>query len=232
MKASIIIPAYNEAESIATCVKAALAQDYQDKEVIVIDNASKDATGDIARSLGVKVLREEKKGTMAACECGRRAATGDVIVRLDADCEPDPTWLSRGMVYFQNSRVVGLTGPYHYFDANFWYRSSFFLVQAFYKVVNTLLRWTRLGGIMVGGNSFMRASSLNQIGGFDTSIEFYGDDTDVAKRLARLGLVVFDIRLAIKSSARRFARQGVAKTGWLYTAYFFKVILSGGKKQK
>lgn len=232
MKASIIIPAYNEAETIAKCVKAALAQDYPDKEVIVIDNASKDATSEIARSLGVKVLREEKKGTMAACECGRRAATGDVIVRLDADCEPDPTWLTRGMKYFEDPRVTGLTGPYNYFDATYFYRKSFFLVQAFYKFVNYLLRWTRMGGIMVGGNSFMRASTLDKIGGFDTSIEFYGDDTDVAKRLARLGLVVFDIRLSIKSSARRFVREGLAKTGWLYTAYFFKVIFSGGKKQK
>jgi biofilm PGA synthesis N-glycosyltransferase PgaC len=56
----VLIPAYNESKSIADTVKSVLAQSLQPDEVIVVDDCSTDNTGEIARSLGVRVLRTPK----------------------------------------------------------------------------------------------------------------------------------------------------------------------------
>ena len=55
---------------------------------------------------------------------------------------------------------------------------------------------------------------MDRIGGFDTSIDFYGEDTDVATRLSRVGKVKFSFSLAIKTSGRRLKGEGVLRTGY------------------
>lgn len=56
-------------------------------EIIVIDNASADRTGDVAREVpGVQVIHEPRKGLVIARERGRHEASGDVLVYVDADC--------------------------------------------------------------------------------------------------------------------------------------------------
>jgi hypothetical protein len=53
------------------------------------------------------------------------------------------------------------------------------------------------------------------VGGYNTSIEFHGEDTDVAKRLSRVGVVRFSLRFPIHSSGRRLAREGVFRAGYV-----------------
>ncbi|HUD04010.1 MAG TPA: glycosyltransferase family 2 protein [Candidatus Paceibacterota bacterium] len=222
MKASIIIPALNEEKYIEKTLVAVSAQIYSDFEVIVIDNESTDKTVAIARKNGARVIIEKRKGTMWACEAGRNIASGDVIVRLDADCLPEKDWLSKGMKYFENTNVVGATGPYDYYDGSRFFRSFSLLTQKYiYKPVSIFLRLFKRG-IFIEGNSFMRASALETIGGFDTSIVFYGDGTNLARRLACLGTIVFDNSLSMKTSARRFKAQGTFKISILYIFHFFR----------
>ena len=94
MKVSVIIPAYNEEKSLGQTLDAVMVSDYHDFEIIVSDNGSVDKTSEIARSKGVKVVSEKRKGTLWAREAGRKAATGEILVFLDADCLPEKTWLS------------------------------------------------------------------------------------------------------------------------------------------
>lgn len=225
MKVSIVIPAYNEEKFITNTLKAVLEQNYSDYEVIVVDNCSTDTTQDIARSFPVKVVSENRKGTMWACERGRREASGEIIVRMDADCLPDKRWLARGMKYFNNKNVVAVTGPYYYFDANLIFRNLSLIMQNYiYRPINSIFQYYKIGAIMIGGNSFIRSDVLDKIGGFKTSIIFYGDDTDTAKRLAKHGVVVFDKDLIMKTSARRFRSEGFIKLTLRYFFHFFKVI--------
>ena len=84
---------------------------------------------------------------------------------------------------------------------------------------------------MIGGNSFFRADILEKAGGFNTAILFYGDDTEVARRMAAHGKVVFSTKLPIKTSARRFKDQGTYKITTFYIFHFFKHILSHRPKQ-
>ncbi|MDE2038143.1 MAG: glycosyltransferase family 2 protein [Patescibacteria group bacterium] len=228
MKISVVIPAYNEERAIAASLTALMAQDHPDFEVILVDNASTDRTASVAASIpGVTVVSESRKGTMWACERGRSAATGELVVRMDADCLPDPRWLARGAAHFSDPSVVAATGPYDYYDASPVFRAATLIFQKiFYRWSNWAAQRARKGAVMIGGNSFMRASALAAAGGFNTDYVFYGDDTDTAKRMAGQGWVVFDPRLVIRSSARRFKAQGVLDLSRKYLVHFMKVIFS------
>ncbi len=223
MKASIIIPAYNEEERIATVIQAALAQVYDDFEVIVVDNASTDRTAEIARTFPVTVVFEPKKGTSAARECGRQHASGDVIANVDADCIPSPDWLAKGVRYLRNPAIVAVSGPYDYYDAGFFLRlflwSGFFLrwlVNGFVQ-----LRWINYGGGLVGGNTIIRSDVLKKAGGYDTDVVFYGDEASIAKRIMPYGKALFAMPLYMGTSARRFKREGVLRLSYQYMTNMF-----------
>jgi hypothetical protein len=74
--------------------------------------------------------------------------------------------------------------------------------------------------MVVGGNFAVRRSALEQIGGFDTSIAFYGEDTNIARRLKAAGKVKFLLRLPMRTSSRRLAAEGMTVMAFKYAANF------------
>ncbi len=228
MKVSIVIPAYNEEKNIAKTIEAALAQDYQDREVIVVDNASTDRTAEIASRYPVKVVREPIKGLLNARERGRIEAVGGLIANIDADCLPETDWLARGVEHFLDPEIVAATGPYDYHDGHpFFRRSSLATQKTVYSLMSRFLqsRPIKRGAILIGGNNIIRADALTKAGGYTTAIKFYGEDTDTAKKIAKHGRVVFNPKFSIKTSARRFKEEGTIHLMLKYWYYFFKHIL-------
>lgn len=95
MKLSIVLPAKNEAPSVGETVRKIRAHHGQ-AEIIVVNDGSTDDTAQIAEQAGANVVHHPySKGNGAAIKTGARAATGDVIVFMDADGQHDPTDIQR-----------------------------------------------------------------------------------------------------------------------------------------
>lgn len=229
MKISVIIPAYNEEKVISTTIQAVLTQDYPDFEVIVVNNASTDRTAEVISKFPVKLVHESRKGLLWAREAGRVNSTGEIIVNIDADCVPDKNWLSRGAQHFKDEKVVAVTGPYDYHDGHWLFRKVSLATQRnIYWLISKIIQLPLIkqGAVLIGGNNFIRASVLNKTSGYNTTITFYGEDTDTAKRVAKYGKVIFDRNLTMKTSARRFQNEGTLKITALYVFHFVKKIIS------
>lgn len=89
-RVSIIIPAYNAAATLRRCVESVLAQTHANKEIIVVDDGSTDASGQIADELAarhgcVSVVHQENRGLAEARRSGIAAATGDYVTHVDSD---------------------------------------------------------------------------------------------------------------------------------------------------
>lgn len=96
MKISVIVPVYNVESYLARCVDSILTQTYENLEVILVDDGSKDNSGVIcdgyaAKDPRVKVIHKENGGLSSARNCGLEAATGEYIAFVDSDdwIEPD-----------------------------------------------------------------------------------------------------------------------------------------------
>jgi glycosyltransferase involved in cell wall biosynthesis len=87
---SIVIPALNEATSLA-CLLPQLKQSYPEAELIIVDDGSTDQTHEIALKFGAKVVQHQQSlGNGAAIKSGARAASGHVIIFMDADGQHQP----------------------------------------------------------------------------------------------------------------------------------------------
>lgn len=95
MRISLILPAKNEADGLRKALPG-VRELLPDAEIIVVDDGSTDATADVARQFGATVLRSPySMGNGAAIKRGARAATGDVLVFMDADGQHDAQLISR-----------------------------------------------------------------------------------------------------------------------------------------
>ena len=107
---SVVIPAYNAERTIGKVLEALRSQQPPPAEIIVVDDGSVDGTGAVARRLGAHVVRTEGRGYAgAARNRGWDAATGDIVVFVDADSVPAPDWgagLARALAQFPGA-IVG-----------------------------------------------------------------------------------------------------------------------------
>ena len=251
MKVSVVIPAHNEEKNIAQTIEALLAQDYPSLEIIVVDNASSDRTTEVARkyerisektgtnsekiNVTLKVVHESRKGLLSARERGRKEATGEIIMNIDADCLPDPDHISRGIARFKSdmkNKIVAVTGPYDYHDGHPVFRHASLALQKYmYRFFSKFLQlsFVKSGAVLIGGNNFIRADILEKAGGYNVAITFYGEDTNTAKRVSPYGTVYFDPKLSMKTSARRFKEEGNIKITFKYLFHFWKTIFSSAK---
>ncbi len=110
---SIIIPVYNGAATIAQAIERSLAQVYSGtKEVVVVDDGSTDNTAAVVSSYPVVYLKQENAGPASARNLGAKHAKGDVFVFTDADCLPEPGWLSLMIAGFNSNDTGSVCGSY------------------------------------------------------------------------------------------------------------------------
>lgn len=227
MTISLIICAHNEELWLKACLTHALQNKIPELfEIIVIDNASTDKTAEIALSFAgsfpfVRVVREEQKGLTKARARGLKEASGDILAYIDADTHMPFGWLQKiKNAFADNPKLVGLSGPYQYYDLAYW--SQF--LNTLYWIFFAYPTYFFTGYMLVGGNFAAKREALLEMGGFDTSINFYGEDTNIARRLAKIGKVKFTLSLPMPTSGRRLKSEGLFKMGFTYVMNFLSEV--------
>jgi len=113
---SVIIPARNEEHNLPTLLRSLASQPRKLHEIIVVDDGSTDRTAELARQLGAKVISSQPvpegwRGKTWACHQGAKAATGDLLLFVDADTWFEPNGLARALSGYTSGAFS--VGPYH-----------------------------------------------------------------------------------------------------------------------
>lgn len=231
-KISFVIPAFNEEKSIALCLGSILKEIEKNKcsaEIILVNNNSSDNTKKIASGFaGVSVVDEPHQGLVWARKAGLNSSTGDLIANIDADNILPENYLKKVFNYFeQNPDIVALSGPLVYYDLGLLDRVMTKIFYFFGFVIDRFnYYFFNMASNLQGGNFIVKRSAMEQIG-FDTSIDFYGEDTDVGRRLNKIGKVKWTFKLPIYSSGRRMRKEGIFKVGLKYSMNFFYITFAG-----
>jgi len=210
-RVSVVVPARNEEDLLPKCLAALQRQTVSDFELIVVDSASADRTGAVARAFGARVIRLEEPGVGRARQAGFAAARGEIILSTDADALPSPDWIERLEGPFSDPSVVGtygtilLRGGRGLADLG---RSLF----PWFQGVNF-----RLGRPLFCGPNFgVRREAFRAVGGFlvDGAYPQEAEDVQLALKLKKVGKIVFLRDLVMPVSARRFnGRDGFRYAG-------------------
>lgn len=195
MRISLVIPTHNRCDLLRRCLRAATTQTYPDYEVIVVDDASTDQTGDMVQREfpQVRYLRLEcNRGPAAARNAGIAIASGEVIAFTDDDCEPDRGWLcelAQGFISFPQAGAVGgiQEAPEAVYQHNLLARYERHVTRNLYGLGTDPV----VGSPAPGGgtnNLAVKAHILLQLRGFDETFPVAaGEDADLLRRLADLG---------------------------------------------
>ena len=223
---SFVVPAFNEEVLLPACldaIRSEIARTGCRAEILVVNNASTDRTVEVAEAIpGVTVVHEPVKGLVSARRCGFEAARGVLIANIDADTLVPPFWLDRVLESFAaDPKLVALSGPYDYYDVPLHIRA---FSRAFYMMGFCTYAFNKhvlgVGSMVQGGNFIVLRDALAEAGGFSDTFQFYGEDTDIARRMNRVGNVMFTWKLMAKASGRRLRGDGVVMTGIRYSTNY------------
>lgn len=186
---SILIPAYNAEEWISETIQSALAQTWSRKEIIVVDDGSRDDTAKIARSFipKITVISTENRGLSAAVNLAIRRCHGDYIQELDADdlLLPDKIEKQLRALREGDSKRVLLSSPW----APFYYRTRavHFVKNSFWEdltPVEWLLRKMTEGTHMQNATWLVSRELAQAAGPWDESLKYDQDGEYFTRVLA------------------------------------------------
>ncbi|WP_158943846.1 glycosyltransferase [Granulicella sp. S190] len=180
-KVTIVVPAYNAELWLRDALDSAVAQTYPAHEIIVVDDGSKDRTGEIACSFGdrVRYLKQANQGVSAARNTALRAATGDWIAFLDSDDLIVPEKLATQVAVIEaNPELVVVYSAFQFLfpDGNTLHMAPFPAAK--------LWPGLRYRTPILPSTAMIRRSALEEVGGFSTQYH-YGEDWELWVRLIR-----------------------------------------------
>ena len=203
---SVIICTRNRADEIVNCLPliAAQAKNFSDVEVLVIDNGSTDHTKETVERLAagnpIRYVYEPVAGLCQARNRGAAESRGRVLVYIDDDVQIQDDWIARIRAHFEAGKSDCLGGkvsvrlegqpPFEIGEEMLW----FFQATAFGDAERRL----RFPEHPIGCNMAFRREVFEAVGGFNTELKLYGDETDFFRRAAAKDfLIVYDPRIEV-----------------------------------
>jgi O-antigen biosynthesis protein len=220
-RVSVIVCAYNAAGTLEDNLRSLEQLTYPDYEIILVNDGSRDATGEIVRRHPrVRVIDTPNQGLSAARNVGLAEATGEIVAYTDADTRVDRDWLTFLVQPFLTSDVVGSGGP------NVVPADDPPIAQCIARAPGGpthVLLDDRIAEHVPGCNMAFKRDALLAIGGFNPIYLRAGDDVDVCWRLQARGwkigfasaaLVWHHHRASVKAYWRQQVGYGEGET-WL-----------------
>lgn len=185
---SVIIPARNEERNLGRCLQSIAAVDWppDGMEVVVVDNGSSDATVEIARSHGARVLLRPGDTVAALRNFGVSQSRGAILVFLDADCTVFPDWFRQAERYLHQADVCCFGSPPVVPEESTWVQRIWFHVRRKKGCAET--DW------LESMNMFVRREAFEQVGGFNADLVTC-EDYDLSLRLQKTGRLIADDRI-------------------------------------
>lgn len=197
-RVSAIVPARDEADTIARSVRALLAQQGVAMEVIVVSDRSRDATAGIVRAIAaddpraqvveIASLPERWLGKCHACHVGAAQATGDWILFTDADCRPRPDVVARALQAAAREGADHVSVTPSPIDptlgAKAWYMVFGASVANWISAAN---RDLKDGHFSVGAFNMVRATTYRASGGYEALRLTIMDDVRLSLLVRRAG---------------------------------------------
>jgi O-antigen biosynthesis protein len=181
---SAIVCSYNGSRTIRHTLEWLGRLEYPSYEVIVVNDGSTDATADVARGFGVRVISTPNRGLSHARNVGLAAAVGEIVAYIDDDAYPDPHWFTYLAGAFLTTDHAGIGGP------NIPPPGDGLLAVCVANApggpIHVLLS-DDVAEHIPGCNMAFRKDRLQAIGGFDPQFRRAGDDVDVCWRLQAKG---------------------------------------------
>lgn len=198
---SVIICTRNRADELAGCLPAAArqAKSFADAEIIVVDNGSTDNTKQLVEEISaqtefpVRYVFEPIAGLCQARNRGRREARGKIISYIDDDVVLKDDWIKQIREHFLAAKSDCLAGkvttelegelPFSPDDAMAWFFCA--------TTLGDEPKFIRFPDHPIGCNMSFKTEVFDTVGGFDTNLKLYGDETDFFRRVAETDFSVY-----------------------------------------
>jgi glycosyltransferase involved in cell wall biosynthesis len=178
---SIIIPCFNQGPYLAESIGSVLASDYQQLEIIVVDDGSTDPeTLSLLERLDypkTRLIRQENRGLAAARNSGIAAANGEYILPLDADDRVGPQYISQAVAVLESDHKCGIV----------YCRAEKFGAEQGPWRLDRFSKWRMGLGNVIFCSAVYRRNDWDAVGGYDESLRRGWEDWDFWLGILELG---------------------------------------------
>jgi glycosyltransferase involved in cell wall biosynthesis len=189
---TVIVPTLNEEHYILPCLESVARQSPPPDEILVVDNGSTDRTVEVVKEfsaahpqLNVKITYEARKGCDWAREAGWRAATGDVIIHVDADETMPLDWLGKvRTVLRDNPELAAFGGTVRFENPPL----SILILQGLYNLLYPrMVHWTKGFPYLCGGMTICKREVLEKMNGYANKPSDQLEDYYLSEQAHKLG---------------------------------------------
>ncbi len=221
---SVIIPCYNEGSTIEEVIEAVKRQPYR-KQIIVVDDASEDATPDILRKIKgderneILVIRHEKnRGKGAAIRTALRYVRGDIIIIQDADLEYDPSEYPKLLQPIIEDKADIVFGSRFLESRRTIYFTNYIANLTFSFLIN-FLYGTTLTDIATGYKVFKR-EILDEIG--EIQADDFSFEVEFTSKVIQKGFRIYDVPVKYQGRTYEAGKKIGWKHGFEYLYWIFR----------